>query len=274
MKEIGLEERKKLLLEMMDEVDSFFRKNNLTYYLAFGTLIGAIRHKGFIPWDDDMDIMMPREDYNKLSALFPREGIYRFLAPGIINNYPYAFGKIIDTRTVKYEPIRNKYQVIGLDIDVFPIDNYPDDHDEAEKWCDEISKTQKLLNIQFARFSKGRNFVRTIVKNIIVAFWYTLDNLGICTVNKTVFKLDKLSRKYNKKETNYCGISSISTYGVRKRNRKFVFDSALEVDFEGHKYLAPSGYDEYLTDTYGNYMQLPPLEKRKTHHINKVYWKL
>lgn len=273
MKEIGLEERKKLQLEMMDEVDSFCRKNNLTYYLAFGSLIGAVRHKGYIPWDDDMDIMMPRDDYNKFAALFPRDGIYRFLVPGITQNYPYAFGKIIDIRTVKNEPIRSKYQVIGLDVDVFPIDNYPDNLDEAVMWCEDISRTQKKLNKQFARFSKGRNIVRTIAKNMIICFWNTLDSLGICTVNKTVLQLDKLSTKYNTKETNYCGISAISTYGVRKRNRKLVFDSAIEMDFEGHKYFAPSGYDEYLTDTYGDYMQLPPVEKRKTHHINKVYWK-
>ena len=273
MREIDLEERKKLQLEMMDEVDSFCRKNNLSYYLAFGTLIGAIRHKGFIPWDDDMDIMMLRDDYNKFATLFPQEGNYRFLFPGLINNYPYAFGKIIDIRTVKNEPIRSKYQVIGLDIDVFPIDNYPDDHTVAEKWCEEISRTQRLLNKQLARFSKGRNIVRTIVKNTIIAFLNTLDYLGIFTVNKTVLKLDNLSRKYNTKDVNYCGISSISTYGVRKRNRKQIFDSAIEVDFEGRKYFAPSGYDEYLKDTYGDYMQLPPLEKRKTHHVNRVYWK-
>lgn len=273
MREIGLEERKKLQLEMMDEVDSFCRKNNLTYYLAFGTLIGAIRHKGYIPWDDDMDIMMPRDDYNKFAALFPREGFYRFLVPGMVNNYPYAFGKIIDIRTVKKEPIRRKYQVIGLDIDVFPIDNYPYDIDEAEKWCDDISRTQKLLNKQFALFAKGSTFFRTIVKNTIICFWNILDYLGIYTVNKSVLKLDKLSKKYNTKETNYCGISSISTYGVRKRNRKQVFDSAIEMEFEGRNYLVPSGYDEYLKDTYGDYMQLPPVEKRKTHHINRVYWK-
>ena len=273
MKIIDLEERKILQLEMMKEVDSFCRKNNLTYYLAFGTLLGAVRHKGYIPWDDDVDIMMPRKDYEILERYFPFNGKYRFLTRNNTENYPYAYGKLIDIRTIKEEPLRSKYQVIGIDIDIFPIDNYPDNIDEAKEWCQTITLTQRRLNWTFAQFSRGRSPLRTIVKNLIIASFHFLDETGICSVMKLVSKIDKISQKYNVIDTNYCGISSISTYGVRKRNRKEVFKSVIEVDFEGYKFLAPSGYDEYLSDIYGDYMQLPSIEERKTHHISIIYWK-
>jgi len=273
MREIGFEERKKLQLDILKEVDFFCNEHNLTYYLSFGTLIGAVRHKGYIPWDDDVDIMMPRKDYEQLVKLFPSDGNYRFLTHHNTKNYPYAFGKIVDVRTVKNEPIRPKYQVIGLDIDVFPIDNYPDDLEEAKRWSEKIAKTQKMLNMQFAQFAKGRNLIRTILRNVLIAFRHLFDDMGFCSVNKIVIKLDNLSQKYNSIETNYCGVAAIMTYGVRKRNRKEVFCDVIKIDFEGEKFHAPVGYDEYLSDIYGDYMQLPPENKRKTHHRNKVYWK-
>lgn len=273
LKELTIEEQKKLQIEIMKVVDTFCRTHKLTYYLAFGTLLGAIRHKGYIPWDDDLDIMMPRKDYNELANIFPKDGRYRFLIPDNTKNFPYAYGKIVDTYTIKNEAIWPKYQVIGLDVDVFPIDNYPDDIEEAKRWSAEIAKTQSLLEKQFARFAKGRNLARTIVKNVLIAIRHFLDDINVCSVNHITRRIDKLSQKYNAEKTSYCGIVAINTYGVRKRNRKQVFDSATEVSFEKERFFAPIGYDEYLTDIYGDYMQLPPPEKRITHHSFKAYWK-
>lgn len=274
MREIGLEERKRIQLEIMKQVDAFCRANQLTYYLAFGTLIGAIRHKGYIPWDDDIDIMMPRADYEKMEHLFPKEGNYRFLTPNNTEKYPYAFGKVIDTRTIKKESyVWSKYQIIGLDIDVFPIDNYPDDEQEAISWCKEIDAVQKKLFRFFAIYVKGRNFIRVIYKNSIIAFRRFLDNKDIYPIEKIVSQLVSLSQKYNGIESHYCGVSSINTYGVHKRNRKEIFASKIEVNFEGNCFFAPIGYDEYLRDIYGDYMVLPPIEKQKTHHSFSAYWK-
>ena len=114
-------------MSMLKEIDSFCRTNGITYYLAFGTLLGAVRHQGFIPWDDDIDIMMPRKDYERFEQAFSSVKNYRFLTKNNTENFPYPYGKVIDTRTVKKEPLRTRYQVIGLDIDVFPIDNYPNE---------------------------------------------------------------------------------------------------------------------------------------------------
>lgn len=266
-------ECREIQMSMLKEIDSFCRTNGITYYLAFGTLLGAVRHQGFIPWDDDVDIMMPRKDYERFELLFPTDQVFRFLTRNNTQNFPYAFGKVIDTRTVKKEPLRERYQVIGMDIDVFPIDNYPTSAEEAKQWCLTITKTQSKLNKTFSKYSKGRTFIRSLAKNTIVAIHRLNDDLGVCTVNDLVSQIDSLAQKYNSVETGYCGIASISTYGERKRNKKEVYASSVDVRFEGSLFPAPVGYDEYLTDTYGDYMQLPPLEKRITHHQNTVYWK-
>lgn len=270
---ISKEESREIQIAMLKEIDSFCKNNDIVYYLAFGTLLGAVRHKGFIPWDDDVDIMMPRKDYETFERLFPSDGQYRFLTRNNTINYPYAYGKVIDTRTKKEEPLRAKYQVIGIDIDVFPIDNYPNSLDETKEWCYTIRRTQNRLNRTFVKYSMGNNFFRTIAKTIILTFYRLLDDIGICSVKGLVSKIDLISQEYNSIETNYCGIASISTYGERKRNRCLIFESSIDIPFEDSLFPAPIGYDEYLTDIYGDYMQLPPIEKRVTHHCNNVYWK-
>lgn len=270
---ISQEECRDLQISMLKEIDSFCKTHNLTYFMAFGTLIGAVRHKGFIPWDDDIDIMMPRKDYESFERLFPSGEKYRFLTMNNTHNYPYAFGKVIDARTIKKEPLRARYQVIGLDIDVFPIDNYPEDLEEAKEWCRLISSRQVALNKTFLPFSKSKKLLYSLTKNAKIATRHLLDDLGICSVKQLVSQIDTLSQKYNRKDSKYCGIAAISTYGVRKRNRKEIYSSSVDLSFEGFLFSAPIGYHEYLTDVYGDYMQLPPVDKRITHHVNQIFWK-
>ena len=139
MKEISFEESKKIELDILLAVADFCDKHNLTYFLAYGTLIGAIRHKGFIPWDDDIDIQMPRADYDKLIATFEHENL-KLVAPGTPMS-KHSCVKIIDTRTVKKEPhLKYKAGYLGIDIDVFPIDGAPSDEAEYNAWYDQLQK--------------------------------------------------------------------------------------------------------------------------------------
>lgn len=272
-KRMTLKEVRECSLNILLFVDKICKEQGLRYYLAAGTLLGAIRHGGFIPWDDDIDIMMPRKDYEKLIQNFPANETYAFLSLNNNSNIPYAYGKVVDKRTRKLELLRSKYQVIGVDIDVFPIDNYPNDLDDAIAWCNEIKNIQLRANFISATYSKGRNILRTIMRNLIVLFYHVLDYIGIFTVNKSILKLNDLSQKFNDIETDYCGIAAISSYGVKKRNHKKIYEDSIDVSFESYKFPAPIGYVDYLIDYYGDYMTLPPIEQRKTHHSFVAYWK-
>lgn len=271
---MSLNEIKKCSLSILKYVDKVCKDNKISYYLAAGTLLGAVRHKGFIPWDDDIDIMIPRRDYEKLKLIFPQNDRYSFLTYHNTPNFPFAYGKIIDKNTIKREFLRPKYQLTGVDIDVFPIDNYPDDFEEANKWCNLIKKANDTVTNICSPYVKGRNIPRMILRNTLVLFRHFLDDTNIKTSRRYIKKLDYLSQYYNKIETGYCGIASISAYGIKKRNHRTVFEGSIDIEFEGSMFPAPIGYDDYLKDYYDNYMELPPVEKRATHHKYKAYWRL
>ena len=273
MKEMTINEIKQCAFDILLYLDTFCKEKGITYWLCGGTLIGAMRHKGFIPWDDDIDVMMPREEYNRLCSEFPKDGKFQLLTSDNTKNFPYAFGKIVDTTTIKQEPLRKKFQIIGVDIDVFPIDNYPDDLMAANKMSHDIEVEQRKLYSILANYSKGRNVVRTIARFLITAFWHITDDLRMSSAKKHISRIQQLSQQYNTTETNHCGIATIAHYGIKEMNEKSVYASSVEVEFEGHVFPAPVGYNTYLTNLYGDYMQLPPENKRETHHGFKAYWK-
>jgi lipopolysaccharide cholinephosphotransferase len=274
MKEMTIQEIKGCSLGILDFVDNVCRENNLVYYLCGGTLLGAVRHEGFIPWDDDIDIMMPRRDYERLLDIWPRECQYKALYYKNTPDFPYAYGKIIDNRTIKIEPYRKKCRLIGVDIDVFPIDNLPDDDMETVKYYNAIAKIQSKLALQISTYRKGSTILRTVAKNGMRLYERIIESLGVTSIDKTTESFDRLAQKYNQTETEFCGITSISHYGIREKNPKSNFNTKVSVNFEGKEYPAPNGYADYLSRLYGkNYMQLPPVEMRHTHHSYKAFWK-
>lgn len=269
--ELTINEIRSRSLKMLKYVDAVCKEKNITYFLAAGTLLGAVRHKGFIPWDDDIDIMLPREDYERLIKEFPNNSRYDFLTFHNTTNFPFAYGKVIDKNTIKIEPLRSKYQFTGVDIDVFPIDNYPEDLEESKVWCEEIRRChRKILGI-CTTYVKGGSFYSSILKNFIILYKHFLDDIGLRTAQKYVKILDKLAQQNNSATSPFCGIAAISAYGIKKRNRSIVYSKTIELEFEGYYFPAPIGYDEYLKDYYGDYMLLPPVEQRISHHTYKAY---
>jgi lipopolysaccharide cholinephosphotransferase len=274
MKEMTLEEIKECSVGILDFIDKVCHENNLIYYLCGGTLLGAIRHKGFIPWDDDIDIMMPRSDYEKLFEVWPKNDRYAVLNYKNTENFPFAYGKSIDMMTVKIESIIFKGIQMGVDVDIFPIDGLPSDDEEARMYYKRIEKMQNRLSLQLSSFGKGRNLSRTIARNIRLFFLRICDTMGITSWYKVIKKFDDLAQLYTGKNTGFCGITAISHYGIKEKNKIDNYKEGVLVIFEGKEYPVPNGYSDYLSRLYGrDYMQLPPEEQRETHHSYKAYWK-
>lgn len=265
MKPMQEGEIKAIELAILDAVADFCDAHGLRYYLAYGTLIGALRHKGFIPWDDDIDIQMPREDYNRLIASFDRECAsphLKLIAPtDPLSRHAYV--KIIDTRTVKIErDFDYRRGPLGVDIDIFPLDGQPDAEPEFERW---YAKLQKLYwRYHFNNFSPKGSLKR---------------RLGVPFM-KLVFNKKRIQRQTERLHARYpyehsCFVGAVESCHNSKGNRapRALFEESVWVEFEGRRFKAPAGYDAILKNIYGSYMELPPEEKRVTHHTGECYWK-
>ena len=266
MEKIGLEELKKIQLEILDYVVEFCKKNKINYWLDGGTLLGAIRHKGYIPWDDDIDIGMLRDDYNKFMELFNKKTKkYKFNCVENNKKFNFPFGKVMDTTTILYEPDERHGHKISVNIDVFVYDNAPDDEKELEKMFKKRNIYNTFKSVQISPVATTKKFHIT---NIIrIPCYYILKILPSAYFSQ---RLINNSKKYvNVKTKRVANFTGFYTMVCDKR----VFKSFIDVEFEGKKYKAPVGYDEYLKSFYGDYMKLPPEEKRVSTHKFVAYKK-
>ena len=266
MREINVTELKKIQIDILDYVNDFCKKNGIKYWIDAGTLIGAVRHKGYIPWDDDIDLGMLREDYDKFCTLFNRETNERYRVHNCENDptFRYGYSKVMDHSTVLYEPDENGVKE-AVNIDVFVYDNAPD--------------SNLILKWMYLK----RNFYRALR-----SFQYNYTSFGSQTKIVTTRIFRKVLTPYFKgKPENYCVqkiVENSKLYANKKTNRignfvgsiviccdKALFDRTVNLEFNGKMYPAPVGYHEYLTALYGNYMELPPEEKRVSHHHFKAY---
>lgn len=263
MREINADELKKIQLEILDEVDNFCAENNIKFWLDSGTLLGAIRHKGYIPWDDDIDIGMLRDDFERFISLFNKTGgKYKVICNELDSECLYPYAKILDTDTVLYEPDIKNGVKLSVNIDLFVYDVTPGG-DETEKQYDRRDKYSFLNSVQYNLYPSKTWYKK--VPKVALCVILRLFPRGLFA-NKVV----RNSKQYVGEELNYVGnFTSVS----RIICEKSVFDSTILWDFEGKKYPVPAGYDKWLTSFYGDYMQLPPIEKRVTHHQFKAYIK-
>lgn len=266
MAEITVEESKKIQLDMLLVIDRYCKDNNIDYSLACGTLIGAIRHKGYIPWDDDIDLYMTRSNYNKFISMFPEslDGCYIMsLERNSKWNKPYA--KICDNRTLLIENTKHIIDGMGLGIDLFPIDEVPD---EVGMWNSYNRRRKLLMLFHSAKFVKWRAG-RSIAKNLFLHFTKMI--LYPISPRKLAIVIDNFCQKYNNQ-----GFHSLFENCQGPWGGPFLktdMDAYVDIDFEHLKFRAMKGYDDYLHAVYGNYMELPPIEKRVSHHAYSAYWK-
>lgn len=264
LKRIQQDELRKIQIEILDVVSAFCEKNNIHYWVDCGTLLGAIRHKGYIPWDDDIDIGMLRSDYDRFMRLFNEQNErYKFYSIENNKKFLYPHGKVIDTSTILYEP-NKKGNKLAINIDVFVYDNAPNSNKFVEKM---YKRCDRYLDLNWLRTRthnpKGNIFRRSII-------YLTGFCLKIFPKNFFVKEIIKNSKRYVNEDTKYIGNF---TAWSRIYCPKEIFRDFIDVEFEGKCYKAPIGYHEWLTAFYGDYMQLPPEEKQVSHHMFEAYYK-
>lgn len=269
MREITLEESKKIQVELLQTVHDYCEAHGLTYYLMFGTLIGAIRHQGFIPWDDDIDICMPREDYDRFFEAFGQRGNAMAVDCNNASDYYLPFGKVIDARTVLKENIVSNAE-IGVYIDIFAMDRV-----SGKGWLEKLQikrllLLRDLLSLNLLPGSDRRKGYRKIAHRVLSKVFSGLN------MNSISRKLDACARRITEK-TGENGeirvLCDVNKTGMLFQYSRSDFDGRLLMPFEGNEYYAPKGYDHILSSFYGNYMQFPPEEERITHHEYVQYWK-
>lgn len=276
MGRLTVEEVKHIELDILKSVREYCDNNGIRYYLCGGTLIGAIRHGGFIPWDDDIDIVMPREDYRRFISRFPAEGIngYRLLTPYTEKDCCIVFSKVYDTATVKRDKeVAKKYWKYGVDIDIFPTDGVPKETDRRNEYFRKQYNDFHIFLALVGGYDFNGSFAKRFLKCIVTFLIKCAGKLHIVNAHAICMRINMRAEQNQIEESDEIAVSVFPHYGKREIVSKDSFLEKTEVIFEGEKFSAPAGYDEYLRSVYGDYMTMPPAEQRQTHHLSDFYWK-
>lgn len=253
------------MLKILKHVDNFCKERNIRYFLAGGTLLGAIRHKGFIPWDDDIDIMMFRDDYERFvkEYVLNDKSHFKLFTNDLNKNFHYTYAKIGDTSTHLIDERLDAIDV-GVNIDLFPIDNVPNSKFANYKLVRSNLFLQQIMTMKQLPLKEGRG----IMKNAVLAFAHFL--LKPVSINAIINKITANSIECKDDNSELCGLTVAVRIDKQIHPRKDCNEVKM-VDFEGLKLPAPSGYDDYLRHLYGDYMTLPSPEKRIAHHNFQAY---
>ncbi len=255
---------KSILLGLLDYFVKVCEENGLKYYLAFGSVLGAVRHKGMIPWDDDIDIHMPRDDYEKLRKLpnyvWGKE--YRLASWENTRHYRYDFVKLEALNTTLIERIHPDY-VGGVFIDIFPLDKYPSDPNYIERIEKNLTKVYtRILTCTIKHDNECGSLYELFILKLKRLFYRH---------RRTVYRLERIAQASGGRGDM---IADFHNYFYRNGGRggcpsDFLGEGA-KLEFEGKLYIVPRKWDAYLTHLYGDYMTPPPVEKQYGHHFDYI----
>ena len=256
-----------IILEVYKTVCDLCKRHEIPFYAIGGTCIGAVRHKGFIPWDDDLDIAIPIQHYDRFWEIAERElpEHLKVYSCKNIRNYRYIFGKVHNYNTTFIEKSEVGYHDAykGIFIDIMPISSIPDDNVKREKFYSNLIRFYKLNYIRRYPFSGMDSLKKKIL-------WLLMRPVSL------IVPPDYYSEKWlNMLRENPLGSSSLTGYTWSTQVRKLTFpmkdfEKTIEVPFEDTIIYCPVDYNDYLTIQFGDYMKLPPEDQRAPHHTETI----
>lgn len=261
MKEILIDDIRKIQLAMLDFIDSLCREKGIRYSLSGGTLLGAVRHHGYIPWDDDIDIFMLRPDYERFIEETEKSGNerYRIFSPFIDECYYYPFAKLCDMSTRLLDHNDRSPPEMGIYIDIFPVDGLPNDVRRRKRYWNKVRIVKKLNTMVYQKKVYHENFPKRVLRYVMFMFFKRIKP------NRIAKYLNSLALKHKVEESEFVAVSLFG-YGKREQIPASVFSEFFDILFENKQYMAIKNYDLYLSSIYGDYMQLPPIEQRQRKH--------
>lgn len=256
----------KVDLDIVKAVVKVCDENSLMYYMLGGTMLGAIRHEGFIPWDDDIDIGMPREDYEQFLEIAPKLLPDHFKIVNYRNTpkYQYYITRVLDTETkVEEERIGNENRYTNASIDIFPIDGTPNNSFLRRIYFFRVLYHRALMSLCY-KDSIDRRRPRGKAERLLLWVMERLPVEKMTSPYKQKEKIDKLLRKQKVEGAAYIG-NIMGAYRTKEIVPSYFYGEGKMYQFEDIELRGMDKFDEYLTWTYGDYMKLPPEDKRKTH---------
>ena len=262
-RQIGTEECKRIQLEILDCIDRFCHEHGLRYSLAYGTLIGAVRHKGYIPWDDDIDLLMPRPEYDRFLKEFHSDK-NEVIDLSASNVCVETFAKVSRKGTLMVDR-RLGRALWGVNVDIFPIDGAPE-AGLAKHYASMCSKREWIFRLCPFYKVVGKDKAIWFAKYCLKRLRYP--HLGNCATVKAGINADLRACRFEDAPLAgaYFGDDEIREFMPREW-----FESYTELEFEGKHYPAIAHYDGYLRHLFGDYLQMPPEEQRISHHLYKTY---
>lgn len=273
MKYIDIEEIKQLELEILRAFIRYCEKHDLKYTLYAGTLLGAVRHNGFIPWDDDVDVAMPRPDYERFMKLIQKEPVGNYLKFYVYSDetspYWVPIAKLVDDRTAGNEIYQGKGVHNGVWIDIFPIDGITSDPQERKQYIKTLTKEMRWLTLETLPFVFTRNPVK-LLKRLLVYPVYLLGHRKDHKVRAR--RINQLAQKYRYEDCKLAAVNNDSA-GEGSVLEKEVWEETVKHTFEDLEAEIPVDYDRCLTKLYGDYMTPPPEHLRVPVHKFQCWWK-